>query len=275
MQTDPRQTGAALPVSDLLNLRGRVALVTGASGGIGRAIALRLAEAGATLALHFHSQPQRAAELAFEIEQVGGRALAFGADLSAEASVAQLFADVAQQLGPIDILVNNAALQTVAALDGMTLASWRQMLAANLDSVFLTTQQAAQMMSKQAAQGGQHRHACIVNIASIEALAPAAGHAHYATAKAAVLMFTRAAALEFGPLGVRVNAVSPGLIHRDGLVEDWPDGVQRWQANAPLGRLGEPADVADAVLFLCSDAARWISGSNLVVDGGVSAHPPW
>jgi NAD(P)-dependent dehydrogenase (short-subunit alcohol dehydrogenase family) len=114
-----------------------------------------------------------------------------------------------------------------------------------------------------------------VNIASIEGLDPAAGHAHYASSKAGLIMFTRAAALEYGPRGIRVNSVSPGLIDREGLERDWPEGVARWKRRVPLGRLGTPNDVADAVLFLLSPAARWISGANLVVDGGMSAQSKW
>ena len=111
----------------------------------------------------------------------------------------------------------------------------------------------------------------IVNVASIEALQPAAGHSHYGAAKAAVVAHTRAAALELGPLGIRVNAVAPGLDRPPGDRREWPEGVARWEAACPLGRLGEPADVADACLFLASDAARWITGAVLVVDGGVLA----
>jgi NAD(P)-dependent dehydrogenase (short-subunit alcohol dehydrogenase family) len=115
----------------------------------------------------------------------------------------------------------------------------------------------------------------VVNIASIEALQPATGHSHYATSKAALLMLTRAAALELGPLGIRVNAISPGLIGREGIETGWPEGVASWRAAAPLGRLGTPDDIADAALFLASDAARWITGANLVVDGGVSSNSTW
>src|SRR5690606_36155091 len=115
----------------------------------------------------------------------------------------------------------------------------------------------------------------VVNIASIEGRQPAPGHAHYAASKAALLMFTKAAALELGSLGIRVNAVSPGLVHREGIEEAWPEGVERWQSAAPLKRLGQPADIADAALFLASDAARWITGAELVVDGGVSTRPTW
>jgi NAD(P)-dependent dehydrogenase (short-subunit alcohol dehydrogenase family) len=141
------------------------------------------------------------------------------------------------------------------------------MLATNLDAAFLVMQRAAHAW---AGRGG-----AIVNIASIEALDPAAGHGHYATSKAGLVMLSRAAALEFGSAGIRVNCVSPGLIDREGLARDWPDGVSRWHDRVPLGGLGTPKDVADAVLFLLSPAARWISGTNLVVDGGMSAQSRW
>ena len=114
-----------------------------------------------------------------------------------------------------------------------------------------------------------------MNVASIEGLQPAFEHSHYSASKAAVLMHTRSAALEFGPFAIRVNAVAPGLIDREGLSEAWPEGVARWRSKAPLGRVGESADVADACLFLVSPAARWITGSTLTVDGGMLTHPIW
>jgi NAD(P)-dependent dehydrogenase (short-subunit alcohol dehydrogenase family) len=119
------------------------------------------------------------------------------------------------------------------------------------------------------------KHGSIVNIASIEGLQPAMNHSHYTTSKAAVLMHTKSAALELGRLGIRVNAVAPGLIDREGLETDWPEGVQRWRSACPLERLGTPEDVADAVLFLLSPASRWITGATLVVDGGVLTNNVW
>ncbi len=142
-------------------------------------------------------------------------------------------------------------------------------MTANLYSAFLVTQAAAKSMRQRKVSGS------IVKIASIEGLDPASGHGHYATTKAGLIMFTRACALEYGDDRIRVNSVSPGLIDREGLDEDWPDGVARWHDKAPLKRMGLPNDVADAVLFLVSPAARWISGANLVVDGGMSAQSKW
>ena len=155
------------------------------------------------------------------------------------------------------------------ALVGMALADWQKVMAANVDSAFAVTQLAAERLL------GAGRAGAIVNVASIEGYDPAAGHAHYASSKAAMLMLTKACALEYGRSAIRVNAVSPGLIERAGLRSGWPEGVESWLSEAPLGRLGSAADVADAVLFLLSPAARFISGANLVVDGGMSTVSRW
>ncbi|MBT8083448.1 MAG: SDR family oxidoreductase [Gammaproteobacteria bacterium] len=245
------------PVGKLLDLAGETVLVTGASGNIGRAIALRLVEAGAEVVLHYHRDEASARALAAEL---GAKVVQ--ADLTDAAAVDALFAASAATL-----LVNNAAAQPVQPLEGMDIDAWRGVLQANLDGPFLLVQQAARAWG---AHGG-----AIVNVASIEGSDPAAGHAHYATSKAGLIMFSRAAALEYGPRGIRVNCISPGLIDREGLASGWPDGVARWLERAPLGRLGTPNDVADAVLFLLSPAARWISGANLAVDGGMSAQSRW
>ena len=245
-------------VQQLLDLSGETVLVTGASGNIGQGIAERLAEAGADVVVHYHQNKKAARALA---DRLGGQAV-IQADLADEDAVDAMYAAARPSM-----VVNNAAAQPVQGLRDMSYDDWRAMLAANLDGAFLVTQRAARAW---AGTGG-----AIVNIGSIEALDPAMGHGHYATSKAGLLMLSRAAALEFGAAGIRVNCVSPGLIDRDGLVEDWPDGVARWHDRAPLERLGTPQDVADAVLFLLSPAARWISGTNLVVDGGMSAQSKW
>lgn len=244
--------------SDSLDLSGETVLVTGASGNIGRGIARRLAEAGAAIVVHYHRNKAGADELAAQLDG----AETVQADLADEVAVDKLFAASSPTM-----LVNNAATQLVQSLGDMDYANWRDMFATNLDAAFLVMRRAAHAW---AGRGG-----AIVNIASIEALDPAVGHGHYATSKAGLVMLSRAAALEFGSASIRVNCVSPGLIDREGLARDWPDGVSRWHDRVPLGRLGTPKDVADAVLFLLSPAARWISGTNLVVDGGMSAQNKW
>ncbi len=266
-----------LPVRGLLDLSSQAALVTGASGGIGRVIALRLAEAGAEVMLHYHQNRSAVLELEAEIHKIGARCRIVQADLTRQIEVDDLFTNLATKGIKLDILVNNAAIQPVVSLPEMRLGDWQQMLQANLDSVFLTTRAAAITMaeSRKANHGNKPlRTGSIINIASIEGHDPSRGHGHYATSKAGLLMFTRAAALEFAPQ-VRVNAISPGLIQRSGLEEDWPDGVARWLHKNPLGRLGNPEDVANAALFLASPGAGWISGSDLIVDGGMSANPRW
>lgn len=245
-------------VEHLLSLAGETVLVTGASGNIGRGIAKRLAEAGAALVVHYQRDEASAVELASDIGAQG----VVQADLRDAAAVDAMF-----EAGRPSMVVNNAAAQPVQALADIGADDWRDVLGANLDGPFLVTQRAARAWG----EGG----GAIVNVASIEGSDPAVGHAHYATSKAGLIMFTRAAAIEYGPRNIRVNCVSPGLIERDGIAGEWPDGVARWRERAPLGRLGTPKDVADAVLFLLSPAARWISGTNLVVDGGMSAQSRW
>ena len=256
-----------LPVDRLLDLSGKAAVVTGAHGGIGAGIARRLAEAGAAVAVHYRGGRDAAAALVATITAKGGKAIAIHAELTDLVSVRAAFAKVAESLGPIDILVNNAARQTHSTIAGMEAGEWRDMLASNLDGVFHTTRVVTDAMVARGAGGA------IVNIASIEGLQPALTHGHYATTKAGLIMFTRATALEFGRHGIRANAVSPGVIHAEGIEENWPEGVRRWLAAAPLGRMGDDYDVADAVLFLASPASRFVTGANLVIDGGVTATP--
>jgi NAD(P)-dependent dehydrogenase (short-subunit alcohol dehydrogenase family) len=251
----------APPVRDLLNLSAHVVAVTGASSGVGSGIARRFAEAGADVVVHFHHGESGAAQVAADIESMGRRSVTVGADLRT-VDGAERLVQAAEALGKLDTLVNNAGTYPLHGMLDLAVDEWQDVIDTNLRSVFLCTQAVARRMIGQA--GG-----VIVNIASIEAQNPAPAHSHYAAAKAGIIMFTRNAALELGPYGIRVNSVSPGLIWREGIEEQWPEGVERWQSRAPLGRLGRPDDVADACLFLASPAARWITGVNLVVDGGV------
>ncbi|MFJ6671629.1 SDR family NAD(P)-dependent oxidoreductase [Actinosynnema sp. NPDC091369] len=245
-------------------LAGKVVLVTGAGGLIGRGIALRFARAGAAVVAHTRHSDVTA--LVSDITAAGGRAVGAHADLADEDECRRLVHEAAEWDGRLDALVNNAGVQPVRDLAGMTAAQWREVVDLNLTSAFCCTQAAAEVLPA----GGSVTH-----IASIEGTHPAAGHAHYSASKAALIMHARSAALEYGPRGIRVNTVSPGLIDRPGLADEWPDGVDRWTRAAPLGRLGRPEDVGDACVFLASPMASWITGNDLVVDGGISSRPTW
>lgn len=254
----------AAEIAELLDLRGRVVLVTGSAAGIGAGIARRLHAAGGRIAVHYLHQRVAAEMLAREL---GERACVVHGDVERDAQ--RLCDDVVAAFGRLDAVVNNAGIQPVAPLVELSADDVREMLRVNVaGTVALTRAAAAHLIAR--GEGG-----AIVNVASIEGIQPAAGHSHYAASKAAVIMHARAAALELGPHGIRVNVVAPGLIDRAGLAEAWPDGVRRWHAACPLERLGTTDDVADAVLFLLSHAARWISGATLTVDGGMLARPTW
>ncbi|WP_443064899.1 SDR family NAD(P)-dependent oxidoreductase [Streptomyces sp. NBC_00576] len=267
-------------------LAGQVALVTGAGGGIGRGVALRFAAEGAAVAVHCRTSDEGARAVVARIEESGGRAVVLRGDLTGEDECRRVVREAAEWGGGrLDALVNNAGVQPVQELAGMTVADWRGVVDANVLSVFACTQAAAEVMREQEGRGDGEGESggggagggggSVTHVASIEAAHPAPGHAHYSASKAAVVMHARSAALEYGPYGIRVNTVSPGLVDREGLADDWPEGVRRWQQAAPVGRLGRPEDIGDACVFLASRLASWISGHDLVVDGGVSARPTW
>lgn len=254
-----------LPIpAQLIDLEGQVVAVTGAAGGIGAGIALRLSQAGASVVVH-----TRKSDPAPTLARLPGPANSVAADLTRPGAARQIVEAALDAFGRLDALVNNAALQTVAGLSELSELDWRAMLDVNLTAVDRLTRRVAAHLVERGAAGS------IVHIASIEGSQPASRHGHYAMTKAAVLMHARAAALEYGPLGIRVNSVSPGLIDREGLSTMWPEGVERWRAAAPLGRLGTPEDIGDACVFLVSHLSRWITGVDLVVDGGVLARPTW
>lgn len=239
--------------------------MTGSGSGLGQGIARRFAQAGARVAVHYNHSAEGAQALVEAIGQ-GGAAVSLQGDLTRAGDAQRLVDETVRALGRVDVLINNAGIYPRASLLEMSPEEWDAVVDANLRSTFLCTQAAARVMAAQG-EGG-----AIVNISSIEQENPAPQHSHYDAAKGGVLMFTRAAAFELATYGIRVNAVAPGLIWREGIEQSWADGVERWQRTAPLKRLGLPEDVADACLFLASPAARWITGASLVVDGGVMTH---
>jgi len=247
-----------------LDMAGKNVLVTGASAGLGRAIAVGFAQYGAKVAVHYHRNLAGAEQTARQISALGSEPFLLQADLGQEREVLSLFSDLSKKISHLDVLVNNAGIYPSQSFLEMSAAEWDEMNSANLRSTFLCLQRAALWM--RASGGG-----AVINIASIEGIMPASHHAHYNTSKAGVLMLTRSCALELGGDRIRVNAVSPGLIFREGIEESWPEGVARWKDNCPLGRMGAASEVAEVCVFLASDKAAWITGANIVVDGGMSA----
>jgi len=255
---------ALAPPDELIRLDGRVIVVTGAGGGIGTGIASRLMAAGATVVAHTRSSPTD-----HQVDADGQPVASVQADLAEPDAPQRVVNAALSACGRLDGLVNNAAIQPLVHFADLSDSDWSEMIDVNLTAAHRLTQCAAAAMRELGAGGS------IVHIASIEAHHPTDLHGHYATAKAGLVMHARAAAGAYGPDGIRVNSISPGLIDRPGLADHWPEGVARWQAAAPLGRLGTAADVGDACVFLCSDLARWITGVDLVVDGGVLTRPTW
>lgn len=252
-----------------MDLTGTVAVVTGAGGSLGGGIARSLAAAGAAIVAHYRSNAETAGALVSEIIAKGGQAVPAQGDVTDPTSCADLMGTAVEAFGRLDTIVANAGVQPVAELATMSVPQWREVIDTNVNGSFVTVQAGASVMRKQGGGGS------IILIGSVEGTHPAWSHAHYCASKAAVIHFARTAALEYGRDGIRVNSVSPGLIWREGLDLDWPDGVMRFQRAAPLGRLGQPAYVGNACVFLASPMAEWITGHDLIVDGGVSAHPTW
>ena len=246
---------------------GKRVLITGSKGGIGFAIAKKFAEAGAELVLHARNESPEFIEAKAKLSKLSMADISgvFG-DFSNQDACRQIFEKLMKDHKTIDVLVNNAATQSLIALTDMSVSKVRKMLEINLQIPILMTRYFAEQ-----AQGG----GSIVNICSIEALTPALNHSHYAASKAGLINFTKASALELGSKKIRVNSICPGLIDRQKLKQDWPEGVKSWLGAVPLGRLGTGEDVANAALFLAGDNAKFITGANLIVDGGMDCVPSW
>lgn len=243
-------------------LDGKTALVTGASRGIGRAIALRLAEEGAQVAINYAGNVQAAEEVKNAIEAAGGKAMLCQADVADSDAVDAMVESVVKEFGTIDILVNNAGITRDTLLMRMKDEDFDKVLNTNLKGVYYCTKVVSKLMMKK-------RTGRIVNMASVVGLVGNVGQTNYAAAKAGVIGFSKAAAREMAARGITVNVVAPGSIDTD-MTAVLPEKVkEKIIADIPLGKMGEPKDIANAVLFLVSDQASYITGQVVNVDGGL------
>lgn len=237
----------------------KTVLVTGASGAIGRAIALAFAQRGCDVALHYHTRREEALSVREAILAQGGRAEVFPADLTAEAEVNRLFQEVEADFGPTGILVNNAGISWIGLLTDMTLIDWRRVLDGNLTSVFLCCRRALSPMIR--AKSG-----CIINISSMWGQRGASCEAAYSAAKAGIIGLTQALAQEEGPSGIRVNCIAPGVIDTPMNAHLSPEDLAALREETPLMALGRPEDVAHAAVFLAEN--RFVTGQTVGVNGG-------
>lgn len=257
-------------------LEGQPALVTGASSGIGSAIALGFAQAGADVVVNYSSDLEGAEEIAHQIEALGRRALVINADVSKEEDVEAMVAKAVQHFGTLHILVNNAGLQQDAPFDEMTLEQWQKVLDVNLTGQFLCARSAVREFKRRGIDLNVSQAAGkIVCISSVHEQIPWAGHVNYAASKGGVMMLMKSLAQEFAPQRIRVNGIAPGAIQTPINKDAWgtPDAFQSLMTLIPYKRIGDPEDVAQAAIWLASEAADYVTGETLFVDGGMTLYP--
>lgn len=255
------------------SLVGQIALVTGASSGIGQAIAVELARAGADVAVNYRGSAEGAAETVAAIEKLGQRACALQADISEEDAVAGLFDAAEEKLGPIDIVVSNSGLQKDAAIGEMTLDDWNKVISVNLTGGFLVAREAIRRFRLKGRRANSRALGKLVFDSSVHQQIPWAFHVNYAASKGGLDLLMRSIAQEVAAEGIRVNAVAPGAIATAINAAEREKGEAEMLKLIPYGRIGEPADVGRAVAFLASDAADYITGQTLFVDGGMTLYP--
>lgn len=243
--------------------KGKTVLVTGGSRGIGKAVALAYASEGANVVVNYTSSPEKAEAVVEEIKALGCEAMAIACDVSSDEAVEAMAETVEKEFHPIDILVNNAGVTRDGLLIRMKDSDWDQVMDINLKGTYLCTKHFGKRMLKR-------KSGNIVNITSVVGLTGNAGQSNYSASKAGVIGFTKSIAKEFSSRQIRVNAVAPGFIETDMTDKLSEEVIEAYKKAIPLGRMGSPADVAKAVLFLSSDQANYMTGQILTVDGGMT-----
>jgi NAD(P)-dependent dehydrogenase (short-subunit alcohol dehydrogenase family) len=246
-----------------MKLKEKVAIVTGASKGLGRAIAIGLAQEGAKVLINYHSSPKAAEEVVNEIKEVGGHAFAYKADTSNKLEVERMVSRVVEQWGRVDILVNNAGVMYNTPFLEIPESEWDKIINTNVKGYFLCAQTVGRVMKEQ--KSGK-----IINISSTRQVQAWPGNTHYCASKGAIYMMTRGMALELGPLGIQVNSIAPGTIKTDLNRQTLDDETFRTEriGKIPVRRLGEPEDLVGAAILLASNESNFINGASLMIDGG-------
>ena len=257
-------------------LPGQPALVTGANSGIGKAVALGLAAAGADVIVNYVSNPEAADEVAHEIEAMGRHALAIKADVSREDEVVAMFAKAVDHFGTLHIVCSNAGLQRDSPFDQMTLEQWNTVIGVNLTGQFLCTREATREFKRRGlVEAVSVAVGKIICMSSVHQEIPWAGHANYAASKGGVMLLMKSIAQELAPYRIRVNSIAPGAVRTPINTAAWstPEAYQDLMTLVPYKRIGEPEDIARAAVWLASDAADYVTGATLFVDGGMTLYP--
>jgi glucose 1-dehydrogenase len=273
-QSGPHPGGPPRP--PVKSLVGQRALVTGANSGIGRAIAAALGAAGADVVVNYVAREEEAAKVVDEISRTGARALAVRADVSNEGDVQAMFARAIEAFGGIDIVVNNAGLQKDAPFDEMTVAAWDLVMNVNLKGQFLCSREAVRAFKR---QGVRPTVSCsagkIICVSSVHDIIPWAGHVNYAASKGGVMMMMKSIAQEVAPFHIRVNSISPGAVRTPINMDAWStrEAYNGLMHLIPYKRIGEPAEIGRAAVWLSSDDSDYITGATIYVDGGMTLYP--
>jgi glucose 1-dehydrogenase len=257
-------------------LKGQKAIITGASSGIGRSIALALGHAGADVCVNYVAGEDKAQAMVNELRGHGHTAFAYRADVSSEEDVAKMFEAVRDEFGTVDILINNAGLQSDAPVDQMTLAQWNKVISVNLTGQFLCAREAIREFKR---RGVRPEISCaagkIICVSSVHEVIPWAGHVNYAASKGGVMLMMKSIAQEVAPHRIRVNSIAPGAIRTPINMQAWdtPEHYRELLKLIPYKRIGEPEEIGRAAVWLASDESDYVQGTTLFIDGGMTLYP--